>query len=52
MDPKCPYPYGPSGAPTGCLREKYDEDRLHAPYGDDETSVDWRDYSVVTEVRN
>lgn len=51
MDPNCPYPYGPIDAPTGCLSEKYEEDWLHAPYGDEAISVDWRDLGVVTPAR-
>lgn len=50
---QCVYEYGPLDSPAGCLPARYSEKRLIPSYDDpDLTHIDWRDWGVVTPVRD
>lgn len=45
------HPYGPVNGHQKCLDQKYSTERLIPPFTD-ENNVDWRDWDVVTPIRD
>jgi hypothetical protein len=48
----CPFPFGPVDGEQECLKVRYSEDRLIAPYPEDAEQVDWRTKGVLNPIRN
>lgn len=48
----CPFVVGPEDGDQTCLKSRYSDVRIVAPYKKDAVSVDWRDHNVVNTVKH